>query len=195
MEVDRNVKVARALDEILRLKNELQTDAHVIKIDSFSGEFSPFPENLSAEVAGIYRERGIERLFSHQAEALQSILAGRNVVVATPTASGKTLIYNAATLDALTRNPSVKSLYLFPTKALSQDQLSELFDLNRRLGDRLGLFTYDGDTPQTMRRAIRKQAQIVITNPYMLHSGILPHHTKWANLFENLKYVVIDELH
>ena len=195
MEDDRNVKVVRALDDILRLRKELGTDAHVIKIDSFSGEFAPFPENLSAEVAGIYRERGIERLFSHQAEALKNVLAGRHVVVATPTASGKTLIYNAATLDALTRNPSVKSLYLFPTKALSQDQLSELFDLNRRLGDRLGLFTYDGDTPQTMRRAIRKQAQIVITNPYMLHSGILPHHTKWANLFENLKYVVIDELH
>ena len=195
MEDDRNVKVARALEDILRLKNDLKTEAHIIKLDSFSGEFAPFPENLSPEVTAIYRQRGIDRLFSHQSEALRNVLAGRHVVVATPTASGKTLIYNAATLDALTRNPSAKSLYLFPTKAFSQDQLSELFDLNRRLGDRLGLFTYDGDTPQTMRRAIRKQAQIVVTNPYMLHSGILPHHTKWANLFENLKYVVIDEVH
>jgi DEAD/DEAH box helicase domain-containing protein len=122
-------------------------------------------------------------------------LQGKHAVVATPTASGKTLIYNAAALDALTRDPSAKSLYLFPTKALSQDQLAELFDLNKALGDKLGLYTYDGDTPTSMRQAIRKQAQIVISNPYMLHSGILPHHTKWASLFENLKYVVIDELH
>ena len=126
---------------------------------------------------------------------MQNVLQGRHTVVATPTASGKTLIYNAAALDALTRDPSAKSLYLFPTKALSQDQLAELFDLNKAMGDKLGLYTYDGDTPTSMRQAIRKQAQIVITNPYMLHSGILPHHTKWASLFENLKYVVIDELH
>ncbi|MCX6553930.1 MAG: DEAD/DEAH box helicase [Candidatus Aminicenantes bacterium] len=195
MDDDKNIKVERALQELFKLKNDVETELRLIKIDASSGEFCPFPERLAPEVVAVYKKRGIERLFSHQAEALENVLQRRHTVVATPTASGKTLIYNAAALDALTRDPSAKSLYLFPTKALSQDQLAELFDLNKALGDKLGLYTYDGDTPQTMRQAIRKQAQIVLSNPYMLHSGILPHHTKWASLFENLKYVVIDELH
>ncbi|MCK5057385.1 MAG: DEAD/DEAH box helicase, partial [Candidatus Aminicenantes bacterium] len=147
------------------------------------------------EVVKIYKDKGIEKLFSHQAEAINQILDKKNIVVSTPTASGKTLIYNAVTLNALVKDPAAKSLYLFPTKALSQDQLSELFELNKLMGDKLGLYTYDGDTPQSMRKAIRKKAQIVISNPYMLHSGILPNHTKWINLFENLKYVIIDEVH
>ncbi|MCK5220791.1 MAG: DEAD/DEAH box helicase, partial [Candidatus Aminicenantes bacterium] len=178
-----------------KLRSDISGTAKLIKLEEFKGEFSEFPNNLSEEIIEIYRKKGIERLFSHQRAAIENILNGNNVVVSTPTASGKTLIYNAVTLNSLVNDKSSKSLYLFPTKALSQDQLSELFDLNKMLGDRLGLFTYDGDTPQTTRKAIRKQAQIVLTNPYMLHSGILPHHTKWINLFENLKYVIIDELH
>ncbi|MCP5046640.1 MAG: DEAD/DEAH box helicase, partial [bacterium] len=154
-----------------------------------------YPPNLREEVKTVYKNKGIDKLFSHQAKAIQHILDGKHVVVSTPTASGKTLIYNTVTLDALTKNPSARSLYLFPTKALSQDQLAELFELNKLMGDKLGLFTYDGDTPQNTRKAIRKKAQIVLTNPYMLHSGILPHHTKWVNLFEHLKYIIIDELH
>ena len=195
MDSSKNIQVEQALKDLFQLRNDVETELRLIKIDPFSGEFVDFPERLAPEIVAIYKQRGIERLFSHQAEALENVLQGRHTVVATPTASGKTLIYNAAALDALTRDPQAKSLYLFPTKALSQDQLAELFDLNKALGDRLGLYTYDGDTPTSMRQAIRKQAQIVITNPYMLHSGILPHHTKWASLFENLKYVVIDELH
>jgi DEAD/DEAH box helicase domain-containing protein len=191
----KNLQVELALKDLFQLRNDVETELRLIKIDPFSGEFVDFPERLAPEVVAVYKRRGIERLFSHQAEALENVLAGRHTVVATPTASGKTLIYNAAALDALQRDPQAKSLYLFPTKALSQDQLAELFDMNKALGDRLGLYTYDGDTPTSMRQAIRKQAQIVISNPYMLHSGILPHHTKWASLFENLKYVVIDELH
>ncbi|HOW45400.1 MAG TPA: DEAD/DEAH box helicase [Candidatus Aminicenantes bacterium] len=195
MDGGKNFQVEEALKELFRLRSDVASELRLIKLDAYSGEFADFPAALAPEIAAIYRKRGIDKLFSHQAEALANVLAGRHTVVATPTASGKTLIYNAAALDALRRDPQAKSLYLFPTKALSQDQLAELFDLNKALGDTLGLFTYDGDTPTSMRQAIRRRAQIVISNPYMLHSGILPHHTKWATLFENLKYVVIDELH
>lgn len=192
---EKDYKIEKSLDDLIRLKKDILSRVKIVKLKEFKGEFLNFPDELSSDVVKIYNQKGIEKLFSHQAKAIKEILKGKNVVVSTPTASGKTLIYNSVTLDAITRNPSSKSLYLFPTKALSQDQLSELFELNRLIGDKIGLYTYDGDTPQSMRKAIRKQAQIVITNPYMMHSGILPHHTKWINLFENLKYIVIDELH
>lgn len=192
---DKDYKIEQALEDILKLKNDSSSAAKVVKIKAFAGEFLDYPDEISPAVTKIYKEKGIEKLFSHQVKAIKEILNGKNVIVSTPTASGKTLIYNTVTLDALTRNPEAKSLYLFPTKALSQDQLSELFELNKLMGDTLGLYTYDGDTPQSMRKAIRKKAQVVISNPYMLHSGILPHHTKWLNLFENLKYVIIDEVH
>jgi len=192
---NKDYKIERALDDILRLKNDAASNIRLVKIDRFAGEFEEYPQNLSPEVTAVFKKKGIPHLFSHQSQAIHRVLAGKNVVVATPTASGKTLVYNAVTLDALVKNPSARSLYLFPTKALSQDQLAELFDLNKLMGDKLGLFTYDGDTPRSTRQAIRKKAQIVITNPYMLHSGILPHHTKWVNLFEHLKYIIIDELH
>jgi len=195
MMYDKDYKIEKSLDDISKLRGDSASNIQVKRIDKFDGEFVDYPEKLAGEVQKVYKDKGIDKLFSHQAHAIRQVLEGKHVVVSTPTASGKTLIYNAVTLDALTRDPSARSLYLFPTKALSQDQLAELFDLNKLMGDRLGLFTYDGDTPQSTRKAIRKKAQIVLTNPYMLHSGILPHHTKWVNLFENLKYVIIDELH
>lgn len=195
MDTEKDLKIERSLKEILKLKTDLLSSAKMIKIDAFSGEFLDFPENLAPEIIEIYRKKGINRLYSHQALGIRKILEGNHLVVATPTASGKTLIYNTVVLNSLVENPAAKSLYVFPTKALSQDQLAELFDLNRQMGDNLALYTYDGDTPQSMRKSIRKNAQIVLTNPYMVHSGILPHHTKWINLFENLKYVIIDELH
>ena len=117
------------------------------------------------------------------------------MVVVTPTASGKTLCYNLPVLNAVLENPDTRALYLFPTKALAQDQLAELHDLGKRLDDRFGVFTYDGDTPSDARKAIRERGHIVLTNPDMLHTGILPHHTKWMRLFENLRYIVLDELH
>ena len=120
---------------------------------------------------------------------------GKNVVVVTPTASGKTLCYNLPVLNAVLENPDTRALYLFPTKALAQDQLAELHDLAKRLDDCFGVFTYDGDTPSDARKAIRERGHIVLTNPDMLHTGILPHHTKWMRLFENLRYIVLDELH
>jgi DEAD/DEAH box helicase domain-containing protein len=191
----KDYKIEQSLEEILKLRSGSAANIKVVKVDRFEGEFLDYPENLREEVKTVYKNKGIDRLYSHQARAIKHVLDGKNVVVSTPTASGKTLIYNTVTLDALTKNPSARSLYLFPTKALSQDQLAELFELNKLMGDKLGLFTYDGDTPQNTRKAIRKKAQIVLTNPYMLHSGILPHHTKWVNLFENLQYIIIDELH
>ena len=192
---EKDYRIEQVLDDISRMKSDTDGHTQVVRIDRFDGKFEEYPDNLAPEVIEVFKNKGIHKLFSHQSQAIRHVLDRKHVVVSTPTASGKTLIYNTVTLDAVTRDPSARSLYLFPTKALSQDQLAELFDLNKLMGDKLGLFTYDGDTPQSTRKAIRKKAQIVLSNPYMLHSGILPHHTKWVNLFENLKYVIIDELH
>ena len=122
-------------------------------------------------------------------------MPGAIAVVVTPTASGKTLCYNLPVLNSVLENPDTRALYLFPTKALAQDQLAELHDLGQRLDNRFGVFTYDGDTPSDARAAIRDRGHIVLTNPDMLHAGILPHHTRWTRLFENLRYIVLDELH
>jgi DEAD/DEAH box helicase domain-containing protein len=163
----------------------------------------PMPEWVRRELAAAYAAKGVEQLYTHQAEAAERVRAGRNVVVVTPTASGKTLCYNLPVLNAVLENPDTRALYLFPTKALAQDQLAELHSLCRApalsgvegLDDRFGVFTYDGDTPSDARKAIRQQGHIVLTNPDMLHTGILPHYTRWTRVFENLKYIVLDELH
>ena len=154
----------------------------------------PFPGSLDPRIGEALRARGIEELYSHQARAWELIQKAQHVVIVTPTASGKTLCYNLPALQALVHQPDARVLYLFPTKALAQDQLAELEELARQLPE-MRMFTYDGDTPQDARRAVRARANLVLTNPDMLHSGILPHHTKWATLFQNLRYVVIDELH
>jgi len=158
-------------------------------------QWAEFPDWIHVDVAAAYRAKGIERPYTHQAAAAEAVHAAKNVVVVTPTASGKTLCYNLPILHAILENPDTRALYLFPTKALAQDQLAELHDLNQRLENRFGVYTYDGDTPADARRAIREKGHIVLTNPDMLHSGILPHHTRWTRLFENLRYIVLDELH
>jgi DEAD/DEAH box helicase domain-containing protein len=155
---------------------------------------APFPASLDPRIADALRARGIEQLFSHQARVWDLVEQGRHVVVVTPTASGKTLCYNLPALQSLIERPDARVLYLFPTKALAQDQLAELEAIAKSLPE-MRMFTYDGDTPQDARRAVRARANLVLTNPDMLHSGVLPHHTKWATLFQNLRYVVIDELH
>jgi DEAD/DEAH box helicase domain-containing protein len=171
----------------------------VRRLPPLEARYAPFGENLDARICDILRDRGIDQLYTHQAAAIDHALAGRHVVVTTPTASGKTLCYNAPVLSTILRDPSARALYLFPTKALAQDQLAELHDLSDLLSRRneleIGVFTYDGDTPQDARRAIRGRAHVVLSNADMVHSGILPHHPRWAKLFENLRYVVIDELH
>ncbi len=156
---------------------------------------APFPSSLPPRLAEVLKARGFTTLYTHQALSFTLAGEGKNLVVVTPTASGKTLCYNLPILSELIANPESRALYLFPTKALSQDQLVELNRWTEQLGDEVRTFTYDGDTPQDARKAIRSRGNLVITNPDMLHAGILPHHTKWQRLFENLRYVVIDELH
>jgi len=158
-------------------------------------QWADFPDWVRADLAAAYAAKGIRRLYTHQAAAAEAVHAGKNVVIVTPTASGKTLCYNLPVLNSVLENSDTRALYLFPTKALAQDQLAELHDLNQRLDDRFGVFTYDGDTPADARKAIREKSHVILTNPDMLHTGILPHHTRWTRLFENLRYIVIDELH
>jgi DEAD/DEAH box helicase domain-containing protein len=155
----------------------------------------PFPASIDPRLTAALTRRGIKALYTHQADAIEAIQAGKNVVVVTPTASGKTLCYNLPVVNRILEEPEARALYLFPTKALSADQVDELHDLITELDVKIGTYTFDGDTPQDARRAIRAAGHIVVTNPDMLHAGILPHHTKWIKLFENLKYVVIDEVH
>src|SRR5690606_20417331 len=138
---------------------------------------------------------GITSLYSHQREAFELAMNGMNFTAVTPTASGKTLCYNLPVLQSILENSETRALYLFPTKALSYDQKSELNEIIDTAEINVKCYTYDGDTPANVRQKVRKAGSIVITNPDMLHSGILPHHTKWVSLFENLKFVIIDELH
>ncbi|MCD6555191.1 MAG: DEAD/DEAH box helicase [Anaerolineae bacterium] len=159
------------------------------------GRYAEFPTALDYRLRDALRARGIERLYTHQAASIAATARGENVVVVTPTASGKTLCYNLPVLHTLLHEANARALYLFPTKALAQDQLHELETFAKALGVGIRAATYDGDTPAGLRRTIRSQAQIVITNPDMLHTGILPHHTKWAALFTGLRYVVVDEVH
>jgi DEAD/DEAH box helicase domain-containing protein len=158
-------------------------------------ELVELPLDLPEDLALALRSRGIERLYSHQAAARAAARAGRHVVVVTPTASGKTLCYNLPVLERILERPESRALYLFPTKALAQDQMVELGEMTARLPVRLLVHTYDGDTPAGQRTAIREAGHIVLTNPDMLHTGILPHHTRWRKLFSGLEFVVIDELH
>ncbi len=164
-------------------------------IPAREAQFRPMPSWVRPDLAAAYRAKGIDQLYSHQAAAAELAHGGKNFVVVTPTASGKTLCYNLPVLNAVLENPDTRALYIFPTKALAQDQLAELTDLATRLDDCFGVHTYDGDTPSDARKAIRERGHVILTNPDMLHSGILPHHTKWMRLFENLRYIVLDELH
>ena len=192
------VSPLKPLEKVLKSFERLKRSGEItcwLKIDPQPGHFSDLPESLAPELSRALRERRIHRLYSHQHAALELALAGKHLVVVTPTASGKTLCYNLPVLNSLMENPEQRALYLFPTKALAQDQKAELLQMGETLDRRIGVETYDGDTPADMRSRIRKQASIVLTNPDMLHSGILPHHPKWIQLFQNLRYVVVDELH
>ncbi|MGB9069688.1 MAG: DEAD/DEAH box helicase [Candidatus Acidiferrales bacterium] len=188
-----------AVQEALgNLAGRYRTDevlTHIKHIPAREAEFRPMPPWVRPELAAAYRAKGIDRLYSHQAAAAELARAGKDFVVVTPTASGKTLCYNLPILNAILANTDTRALYLFPTKALAQDQLTELYDLAARVDDPFGVFTYDGDTPSDARKVIRERGHVILTNPDMLHTGILPHHTKWTRLFENLRYIVLDELH
>ena len=156
---------------------------------------APMPSWLDPRIVAGLADRGIDRLYVHQAEALDAVHAGEDVVVVTPTASGKSLCYALPALQAIAEDPAARALFLFPTKALGQDQVAEFRDLSLAAGLTVSTSTYDGDTPAPVRSAIRTAGQVVVTNPDMLHAAILPHHTKWFQLFEQLRIIVIDELH
>jgi len=157
--------------------------------------YGSFPAFLDERLVRALQSRGIVNPYLHQEQAIRHALAGKHVVVVTPTASGKTFCYNVPVLDTAMRHEETRALYIFPTKALSQDQMKELQELIDSVGMPVKTFTYDGDTPDSARQAVRSQGNIVITNPDMLHQAILPHHTRWQKLFANLRYVVIDEVH
>jgi DEAD/DEAH box helicase domain-containing protein len=164
-------------------------------VPAAAATFAPLPSDLRPELVAALQRRGVERLYSHQAEAYAAVRAGRHLVVVTPTASGKTLCYNLPVLQRLLEDPQRRALYMFPTKALAQDQLAELGALKTGLPIEVRVDTYDGDTPPGRRTAIREGGHVVMTNPDMLHTGLLPHHTRWRRLFSSLDFVVIDELH
>jgi len=158
--------------------------------------FAELSEDLSPVVKRLLDADGIEQLYTHQVDAIEAIRGGKHVVIVTGTASGKTLCYNVPVLEALVTNPGLRALYMFPTKALAQDQLRTL-NAYRDGAPELELIagTYDGDTPRNQRRTLRDEANIILTNPDMLHAGILPNHARWGHFFEQLRFVVIDEMH
>jgi DEAD/DEAH box helicase domain-containing protein len=160
-----------------------------------AARYAAFPDGLSESIAGALSRRGVRSLYSHQAEAIASAIEGRHTVIATPTASGKSLCFHVPVLQALERDRSATALYLYPTKALSRDQEHGIHSLVAEAGLALPAMVYDGDTPGDARRATRERCRIVLTNPDMLHAGILPNHARWATLFQGLRYVVLDELH
>ncbi len=188
-------RVSQVLDTLTSRDQTGQVLTAVRHYPAREAQWAEFPQWLNADLRSAYNAKGIRQLYTHQAAAAEAVHAGKNVVIVTPTASGKTLCYNLPVLDAVLSDTDTRALYLFPTKALAQDQLAELYDLNQRLENRFGVFTYDGDTPSDARKSIREKSHIVLTNPDMLHTGILPHHTRWTRLFENLRYIVLDELH
>ena len=196
------VKSRSTLDTVQEVLGTLAARYHadevltsIKHIPAREAQFQPMPAWVRPKLAAAYRAKGIEQLYSHQAIAAELARDGKDFVVVTPTASGKTLCYNLPILNSVLENTDTRALYLFPTKALAQDQLAELHDLATRVQDSFGVFTYDGDTPGDARKAIRERGHVILTNPDMLHTGILPHHTRWTRLFENLRYIVIDELH
>jgi DEAD/DEAH box helicase domain-containing protein len=152
--------------------------------------------HLPPVVSNILNAADISALYTHQAEGIEQVLAGRNVVIATPTASGKTLVYNIPVLTTLLQDRRSHALYLFPLKALEQDQYDELYTLMTNLGSGLSVAIYDGDTPSHRRKTIRAHPpHVLMTTPDMLHAGLLAYHEAWADFFSHLKYIVIDELH
>ena len=166
---------------------------HVQRIPARPAAYGALERPLHPQLQEKLSAQGIARLFSHQAEAVNAARDGEHVTVVTATASGKTLCYNLPVIDAVLNDPAARAFYLFPTKALAQDQLGKLNDYG--LFPTVRFATYDGDTPHDERRYIKKGAHIVLTNPDMLHLGILPYHSTWSAFLANLKYVVVDEMH
>jgi len=167
------------------------------RVPARPARYADFPAGLDARLVAALRQAGSAPLYTHQAVAVEAALDGENVVVVTGTASGKTLCYNLPVLQSMLDQPEARALYLFPTKALAQDQTAALGQFLELLNaaERLPVRTYDGDTPRSARADVRREARVLVTNPDMLHTGILPHHPRWADFLQNLRWVVLDELH
>ncbi|MDQ6599420.1 DEAD/DEAH box helicase [Bacillus salipaludis] len=193
------MKLKKNLQEIIsELKTNEQFKENIVTwetIEEKPAQTVSMPESLHPILSQALNSKGIKELYTHQSTAYKTVMTGRSIVAVTPTASGKTLCYNLPVLQTILQNPNARALYMFPTKALAQDQKSEINEIIQASGVDINSYTYDGDTPAAIRQRVRKAGHVVITNPDMLHSAILPHHTKWVSLFENLKFVVIDELH
>lgn len=189
------MKARQSMADLLVMLKKNKNIVHWHTVPEKQAVSVPFPGTLDERLAKALADRGISSLYSHQAEAFRTVEAEKDLVLVTPTASGKTLCYNLPILQGLLADPSRRALYLFPTKALAQDQKNEMKELIDEMGVPLRSYTYDGDTSGQIRQKIRQAGHIVMTNPDMLHTSILPHHTKWVSLFENLHYIVIDELH
>lgn len=168
---------------------------HWHELEAVDAKSKAFPQDMNEKLVQALQRRGIGELYTHQEAAYTATRKGENIVAVTPTASGKTLCYNLPVLQKISEKHESRALYIFPTKALAQDQMSEINELIEEMDVPIRCFTYDGDTAPSIRQAVRKAGHVVITNPDMLHSAILPHHTKWVSFFENLEYVIIDELH
>ncbi len=187
--------VELALQELLTSPDTAPNICHIESIPAQPARLVEMLPDIQPALRDALRQLGITELYTHQAESWHKLRDGHDIVVVTPTASGKTLCYNLPVLDSIMKNNSARALYVFPTKALAQDQVSALHSLIQQTGRDIKTYTYDGDTPQSARKAIRQAGHVVVTNPDMLHAAILPHHTKWVKLFENLEYVVLDEIH
>ncbi|MGG1575608.1 DEAD/DEAH box helicase [Fictibacillus sp. NRS-1165] len=189
-------KTMQELLALLRTEPSINEQiVHWKTIEEKDAVTGPIPETLHPHIKQALQDRGVSSLYSHQLSAFQTAQHSHSFVAVTPTASGKTLCYNLPVLQEIAHNPDSRALYLFPTKALAQDQKAEINEFIDAIGLDIKSYTYDGDTPANIRQVVRKAGNVVMTNPDMLHSAILPHHTKWVSLFENLKYIVIDELH
>lgn len=195
MEMIRKKQVGEILDYLKTEERFARNIVHWRTIPSREAKSVPFPAGLDQRIQDALIRRGIPALYTHQETSFRHVMAGKSIVAVTPTASGKSMCYHLPVLQTLSEDTQARALYLFPTKALAQDQKSELHELINEMGLSIKSETYDGDTPAQIRQTVRKAGNIVITNPDMLHSAILPHHTKWVSFFEHLKYVVIDELH
>jgi DEAD/DEAH box helicase domain-containing protein len=190
-----SASATRILDEVLARPDIAPCVAHVEIMPARDASWADLPSDLDPRLRSALAAKGYDRLYSHQRAAYDAVRAGGNVVVVTPTASGKTLCYNLPVVQTLLEDPQARALYLFPTKALSQDQQAELNEVSLGGGLPLKICTYDGDTPDSLRVAARDSGRIVISNPDMLHAGVLPNHAKWIRFFSGLRYVVIDEMH
>ncbi|PLR99702.1 DEAD/DEAH box helicase [Bacillus sp. T33-2] len=193
------MKVRKTIQEILaELKQADEFSDNIVNwhtIEEREAKTAELPESIDLSLKNALQERGITRLYTHQKSSYDNIMNGQSIVAVTPTASGKTLCYNLPVIQTIINDPNARALYMFPTKALAQDQKSEINELIQAADLNINSYTYDGDTPSNIRQKVRRAGHIAITNPDMLHSAILPHHTKWVSLFENLKFIVIDELH